>query len=134
MTIKFSIAGIPKSTQTGSVMKFGNRMIPVRRNTPWSSICGLVAREYAPPTPLTGALAVVVVFRLSKPKSSRRVHPTVRPDIENYVKGLLDSWSGVLWNDDAQVVRLTLTKQYADEPGVDVEVDELPETPKGADP
>lgn len=121
--LDFFVPGRPKSTQTGSVVRAGGRLIPIRRGTAWSAVCGLVARQYAPPTPLAGPLAVAIRFQLPAPKK-RRALPTTRPDIENLVKGLLDSWNGVLWADDSQIVDLWLTKGYG-VPGVNVTVREL---------
>lgn len=90
-----------------------------------------MARQHAPAQPLTGALAVSLVFRLPAPKDRRAQQrgPTTRPDVENLIKGLLDAWNGVLYADDAQVVALTATKAYAsaEQPeGVHVEVAAAP--------
>ena len=120
----FFIPGIPKATQTGTVVRVNGRAIPIRRNTSWSSLCGLVARQYAPPEPLTGPLHVRLLFWLPRPKTGKRLYPTVRPDAENLVKGLLDAWNGVLWQDDNQIVQLFIEKAYtptiAQGPGVTV--------------
>ena len=124
--ISFLVEGRPRSTQTGSVIRVRGRAFPLRRNTPWSALCGLVAREYAPPKPLTGPLRVTLTFYLTSPKK-RREHPTGRPDLENLCKGLLDSWQGVLFLDDAQVLELRLAKCYCGDapPGVHVVVEEM---------
>lgn len=120
--IQFFIAGLPKSTQTGSVIRAGKRLIPIRRGTAWSSVCGLVARQYAPETPLSGPLGLRLTFVLPRPKKPKATTPIVRPDLENMVKGLADSWNGVLWADDSQIVELGARKIYGLEPGVEVEV------------
>ena len=111
-SVTFFVPGIPKSAQTGSVVRAGKRLIPIRRGTAWSSLVGLVARQYAPPEPLDGPLRVWLGFRFNRPKSSRRAYPTVRPDADNLIKGLMDSLNGVLWVDDAQIVELRVTKDY----------------------
>lgn len=121
-TISFFVAGIPKSTQTGSVIRAGGRAIPIRRGTAWSSICGLAARAHAPRTPLEGALGVRLIFTLPKPKKPKAPTPITRPDVENLIKGLCDSWNGVLWRDDSQLVELGVRKVYGLTPGVHVEV------------
>lgn len=126
--IRFFVKGIPKSTQTGSVIRAGTRAFPVRRNTPWSAVCGLIARQHAPPEPITTAVKVSLVFMMPRPKGPKRAYPTVRPDLDGLCKGLMDSWNGVLWADDSQVVRLDLAKVYADpsmSPGIMVEVTSL---------
>lgn len=40
------------------------------------------------------------------------IRPTVRPDIDNYVKALLDASNGLLFKDDSLVVELTASKLY----------------------
>jgi Holliday junction resolvase RusA-like endonuclease len=46
---------------------------------------------------------------LGKPVSSR-------PDIDNYVKFILDALQGVVWNDDSAVTEILATKIYSIEP------------------
>ena len=125
--ISFFVPGRPKSTQTGSVVTVNGRSFPIRRGTAWSSLCGLVARQYAPQTPLSGPVRCALMFYMPMPKKLKRAWPTTRPDADNLLKGLLDSWNGILWDDDSQVVELVLRKVYAREgrPGVDVTVEAL---------
>lgn len=120
--ISFFIPGRPRSTQTGSVITVNGRSFPVRRGTAWSSLCGLVARQYAPAVPITGAVRCELVFHLRAPKVRRSSWPVTTPDAENLCKGLLDSWNGVLWEDDSQVVELVLRKVYARDGKVGVAV------------
>lgn len=120
--LSFFIPGRPRSRQTGSVITVNGRSFPVRRGTAWSSVCGLVARQYAPAEPLTGPVRCELTFFLARPKKPRSAWPTSRPDVENLCKGLLDSWNGVLWRDDSQVVDLRTCKVYARDGRVGVEV------------
>lgn len=83
---------------------------------------------------LTGALQVELVFArkvqksISKKERALRLtgehRPTVKPDIDNYTKSTLDALNGVLWDDDAQIVRMILDKVYTDTPAVIVRVKE----------
>ena len=119
----FFIPGRPRATQTGSIVRAGGRAFPVRRNTPWSAVCGLVARAHAPRSLPAGPLAVTLTFCLPAPKGKHRALPNVRPDIDGLAKGLLDAWNGVLWIDDGQIVELHLRKVYDVAPGVRVSVE-----------
>ena len=112
--VSFFIPGKPRATQTGSVVRVRGRAFPIRRNTSWSSYCGLVAATHSPETPLEGPIDVSLLFWLPRPKGKKRDLPSVRPDVENLAKGLLDQFSGILWRDDAQIVDLRLAKRYAD--------------------
>lgn len=70
------------------------------------------------------ALRVNVRVYLPRPKSApaRRVKPTVRPDLDNHIKAVLDGCD-VLWGDDAQVVSIHASKHYGEPPRVEVEID-----------
>lgn len=125
------IPGVPRATQTGSVARVQrpgrkDRLVPMRRGTSWARTCKAEAIRQYRGKPLEGALEVSVAFSFDRPATVTREHPTVRPDIDGLVKGLLDAWNGVLWKDDAQVVKLTLTKEYDIHPGVLVAVEPAP--------
>ena len=55
-------------------------------------------------------LTVEVV--LERPASSRRAHPAVRPDLDNYLKLVLDALNTWAFRDDGQVVRIEAWKRY----------------------
>lgn len=63
-------------------------------------------------TPLEGPLRVTARFFLARPKSVKREHPTVKPDLDNFLK-CLDALNGICWVDDAQVVHFDAQKLYA---------------------
>ena len=67
--------------------------------------------------PWDGPIALSLIFYLSRPKSvsiKKRKHPTVRPDLDNLEKAVKDGLTGILYVDDAQIVRTDCEKQYAD--------------------
>lgn len=94
--------------------------------------------------PLVGPVALELTFTVKKPQSApkrRRTWPAVRPDLDHYVRAILDAaqTAGVI-KDDAQVVHIAAAKTYPGEhpgsmncPGVRIRVatvtesSELPE-------
>ena len=84
--------------------------------------------------PLTGELSVKIYFyravqkSISKVERRRRllgIHgPTVKPDLDNYIKSCLDALNGVLWKDDNLITTITAHKIYAEEPRIEIEVQE----------
>lgn len=50
---------------------------------------------------------------------------TKKPDADNVLKGIKDGCNGIVWVDDAQVVRITIEKRYSETPGAVVEVREV---------
>jgi len=71
--------------------------------------------------PLEGPLVVSLDFSLTKPKSVKRVIPSVKPDLDNLVKAVLDAANLILWLDDAQIVGFYASKHYG-KPGIFIEV------------
>lgn len=64
------------------------------------------------------AYTVNVEFVLSRPASipeHRRVHPTVKPDIDKLVRAINDALTSILFTDDCQVVSMTMSKEYCGE-------------------
>jgi hypothetical protein len=64
-------------------------------------------------------------FFLPKPKSVKRLLPTVKPDIDKLCRSVLDALTGTLYHDDSQVCRLTASKDYAtgsQKPGVQIDI------------
>lgn len=53
-----------------------------------------------------------------------QMRPTSRPDIDNYLKAILDGLNGIVWRDDSQIVRVTACKAYSITPRIDVLVEE----------
>lgn len=77
---------------------------------------------------LDGELAVSIeanyAIPTSKPKKIQAamrdgsVRPTTKPDIDNVIKAVLDGLNGVAYADDAQVVEISASKCYSDDPRV----------------
>ncbi|MEK1480695.1 RusA family crossover junction endodeoxyribonuclease [Limosilactobacillus fermentum] len=82
--------------------------------------------------PYDGPLEVCMEFyrpvqaSLSKKERSRRlsgVHrPTVKPDLDNYIKSTSDALNGILWADDNLIISLEAKKFYAERPHLTVEI------------
>lgn len=94
-----------------------------------------LARSQYKGEPLDGAIEVEITFyrqvqkSLSKKERARRLsgehRPTVKPDLDNYIKSTLDALNGILWTDDAYIVDLHAHKYYSDDPHIEITVTEL---------
>lgn len=72
--------------------------------------------------PWTGPIGLDVKFYSTRPKSVTRIFPHVKPDLDNYIKAVLDAANGILWKDDGQIVSLMARKLYATIPAIEIRV------------
>ena len=87
-----------------------------------------VAEDVQAPFPAGMPLVMSVQFHLLRPASisaKKRPFPTVKPDVDNLVKGIKDALTGIAWVDDCQVIRLYASKEYTDKPGVSIRIQEF---------
>ncbi|MCM3425595.1 RusA family crossover junction endodeoxyribonuclease [Bacillus paralicheniformis] len=78
----------------------------------------------------TGPIEVEILFLMPIPKSwakwKKRVAPgkrhTVKPDIDNLIKGVFDALNQIAWMDDNQVSEVTACKRYSENPGITVRI------------
>lgn len=84
---------------------------------------------------LNGALEANVnaYFKIPKSASKKKgtdmsaglIRPVKRPDLDNIVKAIFDSLNNIAFDDDSQVVELTVAKKYSDNPRVEVNLKEI---------
>ncbi len=74
----------------------------------------------------SGPLIMRLTFHFKRPKSAKkRSHVTTRPDCDNLAKLFCDCGNGILYEDDKNIVELSISKQYSEEDGITVELAEL---------
>lgn len=91
--------------------------------------------EQMPVYPREKELKMEVLIGVSIPKSypkykqalcrCRMIAPAKKPDLDNVLKCIFDSLNGAAFDDDSQIVKVVAEKIYADEPFVEVTIDEL---------
>lgn len=85
--------------------------------------------------PLTGPVQLSCSFYLPIPKSwsktkkadalAGKLLPISRPDIDNYIKAVLDAANEIVVRDDSQVVALVSKKQYSETPKATLVFEEI---------
>jgi len=89
----------------------------------------IVASQHAPKELIKGPIILNVDVYRATPKKfqtgpkqllieSGALRPTTKPDVDNYVKGVKDGLNKVIWQDDSQVIELTVRKFYSLSPRV----------------
>lgn len=64
-------------------------------------------------------VTVQLKFELERPKTVKRKHPHVKPDIDKLIRSVFDSATTAgLWKGDEQVIMVNAFKTYSDSPGV----------------
>lgn len=129
--MKFWVAGLP--VPQGSVRAFviaGRARVTSdtgHRLGDWRNAIASEARLAAQEL-ILGPVHVRADFLLPRPASrpKRDLWPDRKPDLDKLARAALDALTAVVFKDDAQVVRLSVTKRYAEgeqQPGVLLEVE-----------
>jgi Holliday junction resolvase RusA-like endonuclease len=89
--------------------------------------CEIVQHYKEPPFSAKAPLELKALFVCAKPKSKpkKTIYPACKPDLDNYVKTLLDAGNGYLWADDSQIVRLGAMKHYGAPPRIELTLEEV---------
>jgi Holliday junction resolvase RusA-like endonuclease len=67
---------------------------------------------------MDGPVSLEVIFTLSRPKSSKRGRPAVKPDLSKLIRSTEDALTDIgAWEDDARVVCIMASKRYANSEG-----------------
>ena len=92
----------------------------------------LAASEHAPDQLLDEPLNLEVTFYRPIPKSFSKkktkeaengeILPTSKPDIDNYLKGVKDALSGIIWRDDNCITDVLMRKRYSNRPRIEITV------------
>ena len=133
MEITFDVIGRP--SPQGSKKSIGNnRFVESSKFLPaWRKAVRVAAEEAVTASMwarVSGPVELEVMFYLDRPSSiskTQRPQPTVAPDLDKLVRGVGDALTGVVYDDDSQVIRCLAWKVYADTrvPGAFIRVNEL---------
>lgn len=107
----------PEAKQRPRFNRTTGRAYTAEKTRKFENAVNALAKEHVS-EPLNGAVSLSIVFvapRLkAEPKSqAERKYKTSRPDLSNLIKSLEDGLEGALFNNDAQVVKLSAEKVYA---------------------
>lgn len=104
--------------------RYGQAYVPAKTRS-FERDAGLIIKSKYSGPPLSGALKLTVTFVLARPKGTKREYPSVRPDLDNYEKAILDAGNGILWKDDGQICGVIKWKVYGDSPHITLRVETL---------
>lgn len=137
MRFEFDISPVeqarPRATRFGKSI----RIYDPKKVNVFKQQLGMLAREQMLDRglePFDGELTVRFEFyrpvqaSISKKERALRLsgfhRPTVKPDLDNYIKSTSDALNGIIWEDDNLIVSLQAEKFYSERPHLVVEIRE----------
>lgn len=135
MRFEFDIKPVEQARPRAVRFGTGVRMYDPKKVAIFKRQLGMLAKQQMLDRglePFDGPLEVCMEFyrpvqtSISKKERARRlsgVHrPTVKPDLDNYIKSTSDALNGILWADDNLIISLEAKKYYAERPHLVVEI------------
>lgn len=135
MRFEFDIEPVEQARPRAVRFGTGVRMYDPKKVAVFKRQLGMLAKQQMLDRglePLDGPLEVCMEFyrpvqaSISKKERVRRLsgfhRPTVKPDLDNYIKSTSDALNGILWADDDLIISLEAKKFYAEQPHLAVEI------------
>ena len=137
MTVQFDVPGIPMGKQRPRHNRYTNATYtPEKTKIREEEIAIYYRQKYSGyKFPKGSYLVLGVVANMPIPKRTPKavkekmrsdiIMPTVKPDGDNILKLVADALNGIAYDDDKQIVQMTITKHYSDEPSTFVVIREF---------
>jgi len=106
----------PVAKQRARILKTGHSYTP-NKTKKYEDLLRSTFLAYAKKNkikPSDSPLFLSVEFYLPRPKTNKLKKPTSRPDLDNYLKCVMDAGNDILWKDDSFIVEVSCVKRYAD--------------------
>jgi Holliday junction resolvase RusA-like endonuclease len=121
MTFSTFVEGTPVPQGSKSLSKYGVMYEANKALKPWRETVAATASWTMAGIPLMeGPLVLAVFFAMPRPPSVKREFPSVKPDLDKLTRAIGDALSGVVYKDDAQIIRLDIIQIYGDGPGAHI--------------
>lgn len=108
----------------------GGRFYTPKKTSDYEAVIAMHAKQAMKSLqPIDSACCLSLVFHMPIPKSwsqkkraqaiGGEITHTSKPDLDNLIKAVKDGLNGIVWADDAQVVRVVAEKKYSENPRVE---------------
>ena len=101
----------------------------------WVRMCGVQAMNLAGRSTMDEAIDLKLIAHVPIPSSWSKkrqikaalgeIHPTKRPDLDNFLKAAKDALNGIVWRDDSQIVNISARKVYGETPKLVITVEPI---------
>jgi len=121
----FEIPVAPKAKQRPRLARSGKAYTPKQTKFAEHVIRNYIRRQN--PTKLEGPISITAEFIFKRPKSVTRNFHTVKPDVDNLLKLLLDGLQDKfgLFEDDKNIIHVAARKSYGDSDLIKVWIKEM---------
>jgi Holliday junction resolvase RusA-like endonuclease len=133
--VSFTIPGQPVAKGRPKFARQGGyvRAYTPEKTVAYETLVKLAAGEaMAGEQPMHGPLSVMLRRYVQIPMSTTKrdrariaageFYPVKKPDVDNVLKAVTDAMNGIVYDDDAQIVTVMVTKLYAETPRAEVGV------------
>ena len=119
--MRFFVAGKP--VPQGSLMVIHGNIVHVKSKElmAWRKAIAEECKKLCQ-KPLVGAVEIYLNFGVERPRTVNRSEPCVKPDLDKYVRAVLDGLTGFAYADDQQVTYIEARKSYQRTVGVVIEL------------
>lgn len=113
----FMVGGKPRLTSDNEKMK------PWRQQVGWAALEARGEFFAHRNTPVRAIYSFYLAPPQKLPKG--RTRATAKPDVDKLIRAISDALTGVVWEDDSQLVEVTAKKQYGLPPRTEITVESL---------
>jgi Holliday junction resolvase RusA-like endonuclease len=120
--ISFVVPGEMRGKQRPRMTRGGHVYTPTETRLAEAKVAKLAREAMADRLPIIGPVALSVIVLTQPPKSAGKAacermltgqeYPTKKPDLDNIIKLVSDAMNGIVFEDDKQIVFLSVVKQY----------------------
>jgi Holliday junction resolvase RusA-like endonuclease len=122
MTFEMFVDGVPAPQGSKSLSRSGVMYEANKNLKPWRKEVTAAASWVAGPgfELMQGPLIVSIWFTMPRPPTVKRESPSVKPDLDKMCRAVLDSLSGIVYKDDAQIIRIDAIESYESQTGAHI--------------
>jgi Holliday junction resolvase RusA-like endonuclease len=116
------VDGVPVPQGSKSISGSGVMYEANKNLKPWRKEVTAAASSVAGPNfeLMQGPLIVSIWFTMPRPPTVKRESPSVKPDLDKMCRAVLDSLSGIVYKDDAQIIRIDAIESYESQTGAHI--------------
>ena len=123
--LRFTVPGEPVAWQRTRINRSGYHFTAAKTRAAQLAIAETARLAFGQRPLLDGPLSLSIIARCgTKAKKTHGRYKTTRPDLDNYVKTVMDALNGVIWLDDARVVQIDACKLWSETPQLTIVVSE----------